>query len=673
MKEKLQQWLVRHPEAIWAIVIFLLAFVQYANTIGHDYAWDDDIVIRHNARVKQGFSGIPSHFVFRTRENFEDFTGYRPITMSSFSIDYGLFGARPWVGHLMNVLYFSLLCVVMFRTLRRIFPNFHAAFAFFITLLFVVHPLHVEAVANIKSRDEILSLLFALLSLSFFVQHYRSKKWWQLGVSLAFLILGAWSKENALTFLGVLPITVVFLLEGTWREKAIGIGKYAVVLVGIIGVFLLATGKMPGSPSPVAAKGYMESQTLGNCLAVWLPSNWERIANSTHLYWLNVEKFFYPRNLVYFSGYNMIRIWDWTTDRIPLAILFDLIVLPFLLTIFLRRKWKVLLYAIWFFDLTVVIYLQLPGFLLADTIANRFMFMPSLALCIFAVQVLYGLLRLDRTQNPMVAFLKVGKAKLKLARTRNLVLVSILAVVTLLGLSMTWSRNKVWKNNLTLFSHDLPLLENCARAHYYYASELVTGYASSQNPSKTKNEIIRHYQRAIDITPQSYYAYTRLAEFHLNLREYPPVIALCDSALKYYANQADVWHYKGKALYYLERYEDAALSFERSRKLGPEHDDTWEFLARAYERSGQFDAAFQTLDVSMKRNPNYLFYYDVLSDTHFDAGDTLQSFQPILKLLELDGENPVWWRKLIGRYQIVGDNEKASYYYQQALNKGLQL
>ena len=675
MKEKLQLWLSKRPETIWAAILFVLAFLLYANTLNHAYVWDDDIVIVYNTRVQQGFAGIPAHFVYRTRQNFEDFTGYRPITMTSFSIDVGLFGMNPRAGHFMNVLLFALLVVVLFRTLRRMFPNYHAAFAFFIALLFTVHPIHVEAVANIKSRDEILAMLFALLALNLFIQHYQTGKWAQLALSALCLTLGAMSKEGALTYLAVIPITVVFLMEGDFKRKAIALLKYPLLLVFIVAIFLLFTGKMPGSPSPVAPKGYLESLTLGNCMATdqVKQGDWTRIGNSGFLFWKNLEKFFYPVDLVYFSGYNMYAIKDWNADRLHLGTLFTIHNLAIILSLVFWRRIRALTFGLWYYIFTISIYLQLPGFLLADTIADRYLFLPSLGLCILVVGAAYKLLRIPEEEDPL-AWLRrtVGKVK-SLPRGKGIALTAVFVVLAVVLSGMTVSRNRVWKSNLRLFSHDLPLLENCARAHYYYASELAKGLPTATDPAKDRAEMITHYQRAIAITPQSYYAYVRLAQQYLNFKEYRAVVDLMDDALRYYPGQADIWHCKGMGHYYLGQYEDAAPAMLQARMLAPELDDNWEFLARAYERGGHYEEALATLNEALSRNATYVYYYDVLSDTYFDMGDTLNSFPPIIQLLDLDGNNPQWWRKLIGRYQIIGDAEKAGYYYQLALSKGIAL
>jgi tetratricopeptide (TPR) repeat protein len=673
MIQKLKEWLGKRPEILWGLLIFALALVQYANTLGHEYVWDDDIVIVYNKRVQQGFAAIPGHFEFRTRENFEDFTGYRPVTMSSFSIDIGLFGMNPRAGHVTNVILFALLCVVLFRTLRQLFPNFHPAFSFFVTLLFLVHPIHVEVVANIKSRDEILALLFGLLSLQYFVRHYRSGNWLSLGSSAVCLVLAALSKEGALTFFAVIPLTVIFLLEGSRREKLIGLAKFPVILLVLAGVFLLLTGKLPGSSTPVTTTAYIESNNLGNCMAVNLPSKAQHVSNSVFLFAENVRKFFFPSDLVYFSGFDVYPVKSWSKDFLVLGISVMLLIALFVGTYFFWRRRRPLLFGAWFFFWTVVIYLQLPFLLLADTIADRFLFTPSVGLCIATVYGFFVLLRIDPASNPLLALQKQTANIAATLKNRAKGLSFGLMAICLLLSGLTFSRNLVWKDNMTLFSNDLPKLDNCARAHYYYASEMVKTLDTSKNPQETKQEIIQHYQRAIEITPQSYYAYVRLADLYQRWGDFKAQAVLCDSALRHYPGQADIWHSKGMAEYYQGNYPAAAKALNEARLRAPELEDNWEFLARAQERAGEFDAALATLEEAMARNATYLFYYDVLSDTYFDSGDTAQSFLPILTLLELDGQNPVWWRKLIGRYQIIGDNAAADHYYQLSQSKGIVL
>ena len=191
---RIQQFRSNYPDRFWALVIFLLAFLQFSNTLTHDYAWDDAIVITENSRTQKGFSGIPEQWQEHTRQTLEDFSGYRPLTLTSFNLDIGFFGKRPGPAHAMNVIYFGLLAMVIYFTLRKLFPDHHGYFALFVTLLFVVHPLHTEVVANIKSRDEIFVMLFGMLSLIAWINLLRGDGWKWAFFSLIFLVLATLSR-----------------------------------------------------------------------------------------------------------------------------------------------------------------------------------------------------------------------------------------------------------------------------------------------------------------------------------------------------------------------------------------------------------------------------------------------------------------------------------------------
>lgn len=134
---------------------------------------------------------------------------------------------------------------------------------------------------------------------------------------------------------------------------------------------------------------------------------------------------------------------------------------------------------------------------------------------------------------------------------------------------------------------------------------------------RLKQEIITHYRRAIKITPQSYYAYIRLAGLYQSWGDYKAAAALCTEGLRHYPGQADMWHSKGMSEYYLGNYAEAATALNESRLRAPEMEDNWEFLARAQERNGQFDAALATLEegpgpqcqlfILLRRPERYLF------------------------------------------------------------------
>ena len=122
------------------------------------------------------------------------------------------FGENPFIGHLLNVLLFALLCALIFQFLRTLLRDHRHSdlLALLTALLFAVHPVHSEVVANIKGRDEILALLFAVLSFKYILSYLDHRKLSGLILSGFFLFLGSMSKENAITFVLIMGLEIIF-------------------------------------------------------------------------------------------------------------------------------------------------------------------------------------------------------------------------------------------------------------------------------------------------------------------------------------------------------------------------------------------------------------------------------------------------------------------------------
>ena len=195
------------------VVCMVLSLALYANTFGHQFALDDAIVIGINEQVAQGVRGIPGIFredVFdsynRLMNSPSQLAGgrYRPLSVSTFAIEQEFIGTRRhtaggppcWdvngngqpdagedvtgdglfdnadclargfaVRHIDNALLYGLTVCLLYHFLSTVVFVRRKPRALLVALLFLAHPVHVEAVANVKSRDEILACLFVLLTL----------------------------------------------------------------------------------------------------------------------------------------------------------------------------------------------------------------------------------------------------------------------------------------------------------------------------------------------------------------------------------------------------------------------------------------------------------------------------------------------------------------------------
>ncbi|MGA0257967.1 MAG: ArnT family glycosyltransferase, partial [Saprospiraceae bacterium] len=215
-------------------LFLMLSFLIYGVSLDFGFVLDDKIVLSENSFTKKGLEGISDLFAYDTfqgyfgeQKNILQGGRYRPLSLVSFALEYQLFGLNPMIFHLGNILIYALSVFVSFITLRRLFKEqkltgtgLLGSTAFVAALIFLIHPIHTEAVANIKGRDEIMAFLFSMLTLFLCTKFYDTRKWQNLiFASLAFL-LGLFSKENAITFLAVVPFAIL-LFRPVFKSRLI--------------------------------------------------------------------------------------------------------------------------------------------------------------------------------------------------------------------------------------------------------------------------------------------------------------------------------------------------------------------------------------------------------------------------------------------------------------------
>lgn len=641
-------------------ILFCIAFLAYANTLTHGFVWDDSIVITENPYVHKGFKGIPEVFVKHVSDYRADKYGYRPVTLTSFAIEYGVFRGRAGASHFMNVFYFALLCMVLFKTLRLLFHNYANLAPFLITLLFALHPVHTEAVANIKSRDEVFALLFSLLSLAAFIRFISHGKVQSAVLTILFFTLAFLSKENAVVFLAILPLTY-FYLKGFSNLKKIIVPVLIVTLLGALAIAILKLSQA-GSTANSASAGagvFLENGLLGNSF-FYCDLLGQKIANAFVLLLLYLNNFFFPVRQLYFYGYNQIPVAGWNQPAIYISVAINLALVVYAITRF--HKKDPIAFGILYYFISISVFLHLFR-TLADTMADRFLFMPSLGLCIVVVFALGRLLKIDPgTLNVSDLFTKQG-------RTPYPFRYGILLICILFG-AKTIARNRVWKDNTTLVSADMPALENCARAHNYYADDLKRKLYATFDPAK-EAEMIRHYRRAIEITKESYYSYLGLSTYYCDTKKLKEGIALLDTMIALFPNAADPYFYIGQALFQTQEYPRAIKNLEKSLELAPEVFSTYYILSVARSKNAQFKQAHELIDKAKEKFGESAQIYEALGNIYFDEGNMPASTQAALEMLRFGADPQKVYGVVIGRYQTLKQDSLAAKYYNEALAKGI--
>jgi Tfp pilus assembly protein PilF len=199
------------------LVIAVFSFLLYANSIPNGYNIDDNLVTINHQLTSKGIKAIPEIF---TTPYYKDAAGnqyeYRPVTLTTFAIEHQVFGDNAHVSHLINTLIFVLLSLVLYITLSKLFSSYNYLLPLLITLLFVAHPIHTEAVTSIKNRDEILCLLGGLLALyhSLLLNEKNQLKNYLLFIFFfAFALL---SKKSILPFILLIPLSHVVFRQTTF-------------------------------------------------------------------------------------------------------------------------------------------------------------------------------------------------------------------------------------------------------------------------------------------------------------------------------------------------------------------------------------------------------------------------------------------------------------------------
>ncbi len=222
------------------VLLILFTALLYGNTLLNSYNMDDTLVTQHHRFTSKGFAGISD---ILKSPYYSDDMGYsyeyRPVTHISFALEHQFFGEHPTISHAINVLLFGLTAILVFYVLQLLFPVLSIAFTSFVSLLFIAHPIHTEVVNSIKNRDEILALLFALLSLICALQFLNRGTWWRWILVPILLLLALLSKTSAASFMLIIPVACA--LQSTSSKK------YAAILVASL-LPLLAYIELRGYP-----------------------------------------------------------------------------------------------------------------------------------------------------------------------------------------------------------------------------------------------------------------------------------------------------------------------------------------------------------------------------------------------------------------------------------------
>ncbi len=391
---------------LWLVVALGLAlgFVIFGNGLWGGFVYDDNIVLS-NSRFNHPAT-FANFFTEPYFENFPEAGLYRPLTLISFVPNFLISGNNPFGFHFFNILLHIVNSILVYLLIFEFTKSFRISFLSF--ALFLVLPIHVEAISSIIGRAELLSFLF--ISLSFFL-------WLKSRFILsALLFLSAlFAKETALA----LP-PILLIISAYYKKDKKWI--YYFVIAGFV-YFILRV---------VSLGGYFMSPLADFVFNPLKFVSWgERIATSLKIFVLYLQKIFVPINLSVDYSYNQIKIVKefWSSGMAIAGLLIMGLSIYFLAASIYKRKYKfiVIAIALFLFPYFIISNLILPtGTIMAD----RLMYWPSVGI-IFLLAFLLDLLLKRRVMAKIIYFTIGG----------------VIIVYSLLIIR----QNKIWASEETLF------------------------------------------------------------------------------------------------------------------------------------------------------------------------------------------------------------------------------
>lgn len=575
------------------LLFFFLVFLFYGNSLRNKYALDDNFVTVTNAPerglekaykpdnelVAKGFKGIPRIWQSRYAHDGEGSFDYRPLVTTTFAIEYGIFGQNPFVSHLVNLLlYFICVCIV-YKTILALFSahTYKESLAFICSFIFLIHPLHTEAVDNIKSRDELLSFLFSMLALIYSFRTFDKFNAKDLLLTALFLLLGMFSKRTSILAFIVIPMSLYFF-------RTVSAKKILISLAALFVVYAMFGITKKSVLSEVEVRNFYHFE---NALYIDHPSILGRMLIALKALGIYIKLLLFPFPMRYYYGE---RVFD-LSPGVDLFSLVSLAFIGFCAWYYFKTKNKYFLYAVLLFLGSIAPFLNFftP---VAGVIGDRLAFNASFGFCLLASIALL----------PYFEKISFRKPSLKIFTGKPMVYMSLLAVICLIYVI---ARNSNWYDRLTLFQHDIVYMEDSSKGNSLLANE----YYEKMNRARSEGEARK-------------YADNALTHYKMSVKADSSMFSACNNA--------------GVVLFtFYKDYPHAIQYFRLATEAKPGYSQAFENLGNSYRMISKNDSALFFYNKAIESNPKQYASYDAIAKMYGDGKDYKRAADTYSKALQV--------------------------------------
>ena len=582
----------------WLIAAGLLlgTLALYARVAGHPFIFfDDNRYVTENPTVQAGLTWQGITWAFTTLH----VSNWHPLTWFSHMLDVEIFGVNPGAHHVVNVLFHAANAVLVFLLfLRMTGATWRSAF---VAALFAVHPTHVESVAWVAERKDVLSTLFGLLAMLVYVGWTRRGGVGRyLGV-VALFAASLLSKPMWVTLPFLLLLLDAWPLQ-RWAGSPVPVDPEPPASLRL-GLGRLVLEKLPLLGLSIASSAVtVVAQSQGGAMVNLDLGMGARIGNAAVAYVRYVAKTFWPTDLAIYYPHPAGGLP--TGQAIGAAAVVALATVVAFLAV-KRAPWLALGW-FWFLGTLVpVIGLVQVG---AQAMADRYTYVPTIGL---HVVVAWGLAGIARRWN-------LGKGAAAAAGAAILALSAV-----------TWNQVGYWSEHILLFEHALAveprsgvavgvLSEGMRRAKRYdealalaqEAVALAPGTARHMNNLAISYRDLKRFEEArevleaaVRIDPSYPTSWLNLGLVEMDLGRAPQAIAAYEGALARGAENPSAVGNLAVLYQSTGRFREASLAFERATQLDPSNVAVWWNLGVFRAREGRLPEAEAAFLEAQKRDP----------------------------------------------------------------------
>jgi tetratricopeptide (TPR) repeat protein len=582
-----------------ALIIASIVTVFYAGSLKNDTALDDILVLTSNSYVQDGLKGIPDIF---SHDSFYGATQkpasrlswrYRPLSLALLAIIHEFAGDNWPVYHFFSLLLYFLCGWLMYRLLLRWFFREKPLIALTAALAFIILPVHVEVVANIKSMDELLACIFSILFLDQLLTWDKNNLKSSLFIASLFFLAALFSKESSIILAALAPI----LLFVSSNKSAMDCLRRSLPFILLTAFFLLirlSISRMPDGQIDITNNPYFTatfSQKLATISVVLLKY---------------LRLLFLPEFLSFDYGYNHIPYVSFSNAMACLSAALHITLLAVSIRMILKRNnsgFFLLAY------LTGILLTSNLLFNIGPIMADRFVFVPSFFL-------IAGI------------FLMIEKICIAIKKPwETLITAGLIICFIVPAYSMTTARIADWKDNITLYHADMKKVPESYRVLAFNGMEEIN-LAQTLSDTAERNSQLKY---GIQLMWQAYRIYPDYKNMYEQWGIAYYTLGETDSAAWAWTRLKELWPTKSNMNVYNKMIENAQQNKQNERfnelikayndnfmkkdyvKLSkilnealtyrPEESSVWNLLGRVYYIEGLRDSARFALTKAITLNP----------------------------------------------------------------------